>query len=77
MGGQPTYRSDAGAKGSLSECPHLGGLEWSPGAGRQRPVGDRPDLGADQPDDRMTDGFAHTAHLPVAPLVDHEANHSW
>ena len=38
----------------------------------QRPIGDRAESHALQPDDRVADGLAHVAHLAGAPLVQRD-----
>src|SRR5690606_18348503 len=55
------------------ERPNLVGLERAPRARTKLRIAQRTDAGAHQPHDPMADRLAHPAHLPVAPLVDDDA----
>ena len=52
------------------EPGHLFARQLTPLTGLQPAVANRTDRDAPQPIDRMTDRFAHLAHLPVAALVN-------
>src|SRR5690606_2472124 len=61
--------------GGPLERPDLVLAERAPLPRLQGVVGDRPDAGAHQADHRGAHGLAHATDLPVAALVDREAQH--
>ena len=58
----------------LSECSNLAGRQMTPRAGRQAGKLDAADFDADQLCDRVAERGHHTAHLPVAALVNGQLN---
>ena len=57
------------------ECGDLALVEIPELAGADVLVANRADPHTTQTDDRVADRFAHSAHLPVAPLVKHDRQH--